>query len=219
MISERDIRLSRNKRRAGFSLTEFAIVLGIMGIVLGALWGVVALVHENIKRHQTAEQMVLTINNIRGFYSSRTRIATPGGATDYDSVTQYLLGQNVFPTEMLRDRTAATLVADHPWGSEAADGSSLDDGGVRVGAPAPMNAAEFFSVQFLGLKYSSCVALADRLTGSDMPLGLEEVVINGTSHTAFPVSPDAATAECDDAPSGTENIMEFTFQLRDQISK
>ncbi|MGE4350882.1 MAG: type II secretion system protein [Bdellovibrionales bacterium] len=205
------------KTRRGFSLSEFAIVLAIMGLVLGALWGVVAIVRENGKRQEMTQIMVVLVQNIRDFYSSRIRVADKDNATDMASVTSYLLQQNVIPSDLIRTRSASTLVADHPWGATSASGATLSEGGILVDGWS--NGARFFRIQLRGLEYSSCVALTDRLSGPDM-VGLYLLSINGSaSHTTLPVSPDVAMTECVKSPSGSQNYMDFVFYLRSQVSK
>ena len=216
MISGFSPRASGDRRRRGFSLAEFAIVLGIMGIVLGALWGVVSIVRENMKRGEMAEQMIAMVNNIRSFYMGTSAARTPAGSVAESDVTDYLLKQGVLLSEQLRDRTAGTWVADHPWGATGASNTLLANGGIGVsgldaGAVNVSNRA--FRIQLRGLKYSSCVALASRLSGSN-PMGLIAVHINGT--LTNPITPDSAAANCNPAPAGTANTLDFLYALRGQ---
>ena len=206
--------LSRNASRRAFSLLEFAIVLAIMGTVLGALWGVVSIVRENVHRRQMVDQMTTIVYQIRDFYANRVSVTDEGTSTVFDQVTDYLLRQSVLLPEQIRDRSAALLVADHPWGATAPDGSLITGGGVLVDGST--DSTRFFRIRLQGLKYSSCVAMASKLSGSSMPLGLFSLQINGgaTVHTAFPVSPDEATGECDKTPSGKENMIDFVYLLR-----
>ena len=205
-----------NRARRGFSLAEFSIVLGIMGVVLGALWGVVAIVRENVKRGEMAEQTVAMVNNIRSFYMGQMRLATPAGSVAESAVTDHLLRQGILLSEQLRDRTAGTWVADHPWGATGASGAVLANGGIGVSgvdAGGVDVSTHSFRIQLRGLKYSSCVALASRLSGSN-PTGLRTVHINGTPTS--PVTPDVAAANCNTAPAGTANTLDFLYSLRDQ---
>lgn len=217
MISKSGIK-SRRSSRAGFSLAEFAIVLGIMGLVIASLWGVVSIVREAVKRNQMSDQMILMVNGIREFYGSRIKVANELGATDFVSVTHHLLSRNVLPSELIRDRSAATLVADHPWGATGASNALLANGGIVVDGAT--NPSRFIRIQLRGLKYSSCVALADKLTGADMPLGLLSVQINANAAlTTLPVSPDIATTQCIKRPAGNGNIMGFIYRLRHQFTQ
>jgi len=202
--------------RRGFSLIEFAIVLGIMGSVLGAMWGVVSIVNENVKRGEMSEQMIAMVSNVRSFYMGRARVADGAALSDADSVTDYLLRQGILLPEQIRSRTAATWVADHPWGATGASGAVLAHGGIGVsgfsvaGTDVSTNA---FLIELRGLKYASCVALATKLSGPN-PMGLIEVHINNT--LTSPVTPDSAAVSCEDLPA--ENTLSFLYTLRDQQS-
>lgn len=198
-------------------MPEFAIVLAIMGTVLASLWGIVSIVRENIKRQDMAEQMVVMVQNIRDLYANRVRLVTPTNATDAASITHYLISQNALLPEQIRNRSAAVLVADHPWGATGASGATIAGGGILIDGST--NNARFFRIRLRGLKYSSCVALADKLTGAGMPAGLTSVVINGgTAQTTFPMSPDVASSQCDNAPVGNQNTMDFVYTLRHQTT-
>jgi len=205
--------LSRRTRRA-FSLLEFAIVLAIMGIVLGALWGVVAIVNENTKRGQMADQVALMVMNIRSFYAGRTFLADQAGNIDAVNVTNYLLHQGVLPAEQNRDRTLGTWVADHPWGRRSATGAALPAGGVAVsgrdsGGGNISNRA--FMIELRGLKFSSCVAMVSKLAGS-LPTGLLEIDIN-LAALVVPFTADKAANTC---AAGADNALGLVYRLREQ---
>ena len=204
--------------RRGFSLLEFAIVLGVMGVILGALWGVVSVVREHIYRTQTGEQVVLMVGNIRDYYTSHRGISTDAGVFTFGALTDYLLKNNVMLSDQIRNRAAGVWLADHPWGAMAADGSSLAAGGVSVGGYDRNGAADnenFFTIRLDGLKRSSCLFLASSLSGSGMPERLDAVRINGAIYDP-PVSPDSASISCVD-PAGAANRIELVYFLRKTV--
>ena len=201
---------SRRRKTAGFNLTELAIVLAVMGIILSALWGLVAVVRENMKREETAEQHTVIVDNIRSFFLGRAVIATPAGLGGASDLTHYLLAQSVLLPEMIRDRAAAVLRADHLWGAAAADGSALASGGLAVDDNG--NGAQQFRIEYRGLKRSSCIALASKLSGPASPTGLEGVFINGVAVNS-PVSPEDAAVQCVD-PAGISNRIDYVYRLR-----
>lgn len=210
---------AHNKKRSGFSLTEFAIVLGVIGVIISGLWSVVSIVRENMKRTQMKEQMFVAVNGVRDFYLTRAcaslnmNCPAPTAASNV-ILTDHLLRNNGLPYEMLRNRDDATWVADHPWGETAALGS----GGMRVyaGNEALTNHDAFFRVEVLGLERDSCVALASKLTGTGTPDGLVSTRINGGSlhdSDADPaaVSPETADGEC---VAGDANRISLVYTLR-----
>ena len=210
-----------HRRSRGFSLTEFAIVLAIMGIVLSALWGVVSIVRENINRAQMKEQMVLIVNNVRDFHMARMSVVDPAtNSSAFGPVTDYLLRQNVLLPEQIRDRAAGAWLADHPWGSAAPSGGVIPNGGVAIrggDAVGPAsNVGSFFTIELRGLKLSSCIAMAAELSGSGMPEGLASVLINGAA-VPVPVTPDAATGSCIAPAAANDNTIGLVFALRKDV--
>ena len=83
--------------RRGFTLTEMAMVLGIIGVVLGGIWVAAASAHSSMLANTTAKQVVTLAQNVRSFYAGRTQIAASliGG-----SLNSILEKSNVFPPEM-----------------------------------------------------------------------------------------------------------------------
>lgn len=199
-----------NKSRKGFSLTEFAIVLGVIGVVLSGLWSTIAIVRENMKRAEMKEQMVVVVAGVRDFYLSRACASLnqncPAAVTD---LTNYLLRNNALPYEQLRDRTVATWVADHPWFPGTAGGSLKVYSGDNSGSSPD----RFFRVSLRDVGEGSCIALAPKLSGTGTPAGLSEVRIAGTlMNTAakpLPVSPEDADTPCVD-----DVTMDFIYTLR-----
>lgn len=198
--------LFHNKRRSGFSLTEFAIVLGVVGVVLSGLWGVVSIVRENIKRTEMKEQLVYMVGSIRDHYLARSCASVTPVCVNSALLTNYLLQRNVLPYEQLRNRSAGvgSWVADHPWGSNIGGGSIV----VKAGA----DASQSFEVEILGLEEGACVALASKLTGIGSPSGLTRAEVNNNNMVTLPVSPEDADARCNNA----NNRLDLFYNLRAQ---
>ena len=51
--------------RKGFSLIESAIVLGVVGLVIGGIWLGDSTINENIRINQTIQGTGIMVNNIR----------------------------------------------------------------------------------------------------------------------------------------------------------
>lgn len=66
---------SINKR--AFSLIEAAIVLAIVGLVIGGLWAAAASVQRERRLNKIAEQVPLIIENLRRLYAGHDLASTP----------------------------------------------------------------------------------------------------------------------------------------------
>ena len=96
-------------RRRGFTLTEIAIVLGIIGIILGAIWAAAAMVYENNRTKEAREQTLTIINNWRSIYGSRkVDLGGSSGGSGAD-ITALTVNNGFAPPEMINpDMTQAT---------------------------------------------------------------------------------------------------------------
>ena len=69
------------RMKKGFSLIESAIVLGIVGLVIGGIWVATATIRENMLINKTVQGTGIIANNIRGLYSGGMRVPSSGSAT------------------------------------------------------------------------------------------------------------------------------------------
>lgn len=86
--------------RRGFSLVESAIVLGVVGLVIGGIWVAAETMYENYKVNKTVEGILFVINNTRTLISYRESeeighlpIATTQG------ITEFLSNAGAFPKD------------------------------------------------------------------------------------------------------------------------
>lgn len=61
----------KHKKR-GFSLIEAAIVLAVVGLVLGGIWVAAAAMYENYKVNKTAEGILVTAKNLQNLIGTQT---------------------------------------------------------------------------------------------------------------------------------------------------
>lgn len=178
--------------RRGLSLVEIAIVLGIIGVVVGGVWSMATQGWEQSHREQAVEALDGIVRATRSFYLGQAGV--PANAT-YKQITEDLLKNHAIPGNLSRNpkdcNVGMTCVADTPWGGFEGNKVSAD-GTLRVcgwelgNADDPCNSGtsygattQFFGVAFFGLNVGSCVALVAKASSTMGPLGLIEVNING----------------------------------------
>jgi len=205
---------AQRSRRRGFTLTELAIVLGVIGIILGSLWSVVAVVRDNIKRDQAINQTLVAVRNTRDLYMGRGYVQTPSGLGTAQALTDYLLRQGVLPPEMIRDRSATTLRADLPWGPRGASGSTVSDGTFAIDNTGVALSSDKFRVELRGLSYAHCVTMTSSLAGPAASLLPVTVVVNSGNSFDAPVALDDIADNCDKSPSGDNNKVDIVYRLR-----
>lgn len=60
-----------SRPRHGFNLIEAAVVLGVVGLVIGGIWTAASAVSVNIQNAQSARALLQTVYSIRHFYADR----------------------------------------------------------------------------------------------------------------------------------------------------
>lgn len=100
----------RPKRWRGFTLTEVAIVLGVIGLILGGLWIAINNVRENRKVSLGVTEIATIVHNIRELYAERSGFTLPNDS----EVSATLMNSGVFPAEMIN--AAAAHPISNPWG-------------------------------------------------------------------------------------------------------
>ena len=97
-----------NKRKKGFTLTEIAIVLGIIGLILGAIWVAAASVYQN-QRTAHADTAILQIaQGVRTLYATTSQFAAGG------DITNDMATAKVIPSDMVAGAAGAYTAID-PW--------------------------------------------------------------------------------------------------------
>jgi type II secretory pathway pseudopilin PulG len=223
MDTERQsMRRKHHFSRAGFSLVEFAVVMGIIGLIVGAIWAYSTNAWENTRYEQAMEAVNDIVTNVRGFYIGQQGVPKSGG----DALTQTLIGQGTIPSSLLRHGDPCTLgtlalkiCADNPWGLTDPAGAAKGTLAVcdwTLGAqlncsnPAAAGVAQMFAVELRGLNMARCLQLAQRISIATLPAGYVGMSVNGLP-VLGPVPMATANAKCVDAVT---NILSVIYKLR-----
>ncbi len=187
----------------GFTLTEAAIVLGIVGLILGAIWVAAAAVYNNLRVSTTSNQLLQMVQSIRSIHATQNTIDTALAGT---AGAVLIARTGGMPKDMLDSPTNPTTVRN-VWNG-LVELASANSAGV---------AGDSFTITFPGVPQSACSDLLTRNTGAGRDTGLFSAGANGTLYTQaagnFPVSVTNAVGACS-VTAAAGNTLTFTFMLK-----
>jgi Tfp pilus assembly protein PilV len=211
-----------HKNIEGFSLAEVAIVLGVIGVILGSLWVLVGQTMESMKQHHLAQDITAVVGNVRAAYANKVSI---GGAAQntWTIMTNLAAMKTIFPGDMT---SGAGGWPSSPWSSAAMGTPAVfstfnvctwSTGSTKcfLDNSTPAAASPLFAVEVENLTQASCIVAATRDSDLSMPAGLVDVYVNGASvglgaaTPVLPVQPAAAMAQCTLAA----NTVDFVYRL------
>ena len=195
----------------GFSLTEITIVLGIMGIILAAVWVAAGAVYNNLRMNKAQTELLQISQAIRSLYPTHFAMDVGSGTDE----TQPLIAAKVFPSDTIDNASEAMPTVVHaPWeGSYIKVFSSTQPNNGIIG--------DAFQIVFVGIPSSACISLATSTTGAGRDPALVHVGFAPASGgnyiipvvTYFPIYAQNALADMNCGARGTPDIA-FTFALR-----
>ena len=185
-------------RKAGFSLLEVAVVLFISGAVFAAIFTTVSLSMHKTLVNQAVDEIGVTANNIRGYYTGVPIPTLTACPVDF-TATPTLISTQVFPKEMIGGG-----VVNNPFNPNATTATAL------AALCKGTNVTEFV-VRYTTLPKDGCtdLILRNSLPGSDT--GLVGIYVNATSvgilgntTKPLPVSPVDASTACSSASNSID---------------
>lgn len=181
--------MPRNMR--GFTLTEAAIVLGIVGLILGAIWVAAAAVYNNLRVTTTSNQLLQIVQSVRSMHATQQTVDA--------SISGLLVAKaGGMPKDMLRlNASGIPTAVEDVWGGDVAIAAAASNGA--------------FSVSFEDVPQGPCSDLLVRNTGSGRDSGLIGAGNASATNTTFPLNISTAVGACANA---TSNTVVFTFRLK-----
>lgn len=173
----------------GFNLIEAAIVLGVVGLVLGGIWWAVGSIKENITVNRLFSATLVINSKMAKLFKGMT---IPSG-----NVTGELIQAGVIPSDF-----------------KAADGANCWNGGA-VGAVSPDDKDIFicifgypalatYTIEVVGMSLSQCIKYVSKINprapdGSLLNIELSDIHgFDWPPWALLPMSTDVITMECDD---------------------
>jgi len=140
--------IQARKSVAGFTLTELAIVLGIIGLILGAIWVAASKVYQNNRANTAVKEAETILGNYRSMFTTH-QIDTG----DWADLTCVGVQSGYFPEDMLLPGTTCTAgnsatYPQHPWNGYV-DVTSVQSWGILY-------------VQFVNLPQTACNQLGQQ---------------------------------------------------------
>jgi type II secretory pathway pseudopilin PulG len=206
--------MSMRRRRAsnkGFNLIEAAIVLGIVGLVVGGIWVAATSVYANLRSKSATDQLLKITQSVRALYATS---ATTGYAALTD-ITAFMAQANVLPSDTLTTTAGGTTSTNttNPWSGQ-------------LGVVALANGTQF-AVVYSNVPPAACVDFVMRNaagTGRDtgmrslggdasavpntVPAGATQILTIGQALTL-----NQAQTVCASTAANVRNIG-FTFDLK-----
>lgn len=202
-----------HRRKRAFTLTEIAIVLGIVGLILGAIWVAAAAVYNNLRVSKANTEILSIAQAVRTLYATSSTMTDAAGTDETGSMCK----ASIFPNDMIPTGgcpavgAASTLI--NPW-----------NGTVTVTAQTDTVASDSFGIEFNGITQGACITLVTSITGTGRDPGLYyagvtaapkgAVAFGAASPMALPVpaSTAAAAGNCGLATTGLS--IQLAFQLK-----
>jgi prepilin-type N-terminal cleavage/methylation domain-containing protein len=167
----------RQQRRRGFTLTEIAIVLGIVGLILGAIWVAAAAVYNNLRTSHANTEVLQIAQAVRSLYATTGTIS---GAPTAAEFTDSLVCAKAVPADMIATACGAGTLVD-PWANGATTVTPDTDGAG-------------FVISMTNVPEANCVGLIMAVAGSGRDPGLfyaeGTAAAPGAMATLTPFTPD-----------------------------
>lgn len=204
-----------SRKTRGFTLTEVAIVMGVVGLILGGIWIAAAAVYTNHRVNTAYTQVMKISQGIRALMATSTRFDCTAAQTMCGvNITTHMKKAGVIPKDMWSPNSEAIL--KNPWGTNARV-ISTDSG------------AGFF-IEFNKLPQDGCIQLVSKVAGPGQDAGLYTITgfggklatedntdepVFGNLHVAIDelgVMPTALATGCS-STSNSGNFVVFGFRL------
>lgn len=190
----------RDISKAAYTLTEIALVLGILGLVLGAIWVAASTIY-NSRRVSTAIIELMNIKqNMQTLYATSLAVdvganmgtlpftgISAGASTTYAQV-------NVLPANTITQPSSTTYTITNPWG-----------GSINIMATSNGSLANnSFVVDFDRVPISACITMISEVAGAKIDSQLWRVQIAASGSLAMT-----------DLPSYTQGVFPITPAMAD----
>ncbi len=201
--------------RKGFNLIESAIVLGVVGLVIGGIWVAAATVMKSYQINQTATALILTVNRTRVFLKGNFDAVCASLGCGYNmNITRLLQQADVTPAEF-----PSTTLSPVPGWISNSDAITTPMGTNMAVTMGDWSAFGFvtkaYSVIFFGLDRASCIKLITSVSSrfpDNTDLRFVETDTGGAGTSIIPVPVATASTLCSNTDPANYLIFYFDYQ-------
>ncbi len=162
---------SVNKQSKAFSLIELAIILGIVGLVVGGIWIGASAVIEKRRINETIQAIGVISDGVGRLYTN----SAIEGAANGTSIVSVLIDAKIPPA----DWVVGSQIVD-PWGNAVVIRST----GADVSSPLPR-----IYIELQNLTVSRCMQILPKLPSKNL-LGVWVPSPSSVFYTTFPLDPN-----------------------------
>ena len=184
--------MQKNVKKRGFNLIEIAIVLAVIGLVIGGIYVAASSVTENQRKQKAQSQLLTLVQNFRAAYANQSWTSSSA------PTNKELYYSHVIPADIIPDDTTSPNTFTGAFGTVA-----IGNGG-----------ATDFTVTLNSVPQSACIDLIAKNFGTAAQvsqIGLTSIKAGATGATAVtaPYSVTNATTAC---VAGT-NVLVFQLAV------
>jgi prepilin-type N-terminal cleavage/methylation domain-containing protein len=217
---------SVRKKQDGFTLTEAAIVLAIIGLILGAIWGAAAMMMEKYREQRAVNQIIAIFGKYQQLYPNVSSLSSGGPPNPPNDLTCLGMLAGAFPPDMLTTPNFTCVTFGNSSYPESPSGDSAYPttpwgGTSTVVVWAPVTNKNMFTIDYSGISSAGCVVLA--MAALSIP-GMTSISVSYTTESgttgvgwAAPFSPTSPTVTAIGNACGSSNENESAVEL--QISE
>lgn len=161
--------LRRMRSEQGFNLIEAAIVLGIVGLIVGGIWAAASSAYNNMRLQGATSQILVVAQNARNMFSNNP--------SDTEALTnEQSISLGLVPTNMVTNVSGSNVIRS-PWGSQVDVTRGSGD--------------RFITIVYNDLPQASCTGLLTRLAGTGSNSGIR-TISGGAAGNVYVADPTVA---------------------------
>jgi type II secretory pathway pseudopilin PulG len=183
----------------GFTLIELAIILTIVGLVIGGIWIAASTVMNNMKKKDLGEGTIQLVQNLRNLYTGQAS-ATGLSNTSADAA-------GAFPASWRRTTTGGALQSvQHPVTPRSI--------GATTNTVTVTTSGANMSINYSNLPRDACIELVSGRLAASQAIAQKTGLVSVDGLTTFPITPASAAGICED--SGTTHVSTITMLFAPQ---